>query len=56
MISMKILSRIEGDDIKTGDVLKKLLNILTEDFAKSKSKLKEMDNRLQKSGYTSYWS
>lgn len=56
MISMKILSRIEGDDIKTGDVLKNLLNILTEDFTKSKSKLKEMDNRLQKSGYTSYWS
>lgn len=56
MISMKILSRIEGDDIKTGDVLKNLLNILTEDFTKSISKLKEMDNRLQKSGYTSYWS
>ncbi|WP_281298791.1 McrB family protein [Flavobacterium limnophilum] len=56
MISMKILSRIEGDDIKTGDVLKNLLNILTEDFAKSISKLKEMDNRLQKGGYTSYWS
>lgn len=56
MISMKILSRIEGDDIKTGDVLKNLLNILTEDFTKSKLKLKEMDNRLQKSGYTSYWS
>jgi hypothetical protein len=56
MISMKILSRIEGDDSKTGEVLKNLLNILTEDFIKSKSKLKEMDNRLQKSGYTSYWS
>ncbi|MFV7235080.1 McrB family protein [Flavobacterium sp. ZB4R12] len=56
MISMKILSRIEGDDFKTGDVLRNLQNLLTDDFRKSNSKLKEMEIRLQKSGYTSYWS
>lgn len=56
MISMKILSRIEGDDFKTGDVLRNLQNVLTDDFKKSNSKLKEMEIRLQKSSYTSYWS
>jgi len=56
MVIMKILSRIEGDESKTGDVLKYLLNNLSSDFKKSIHKLNEMQNRLQKSGYTTYWS
>lgn len=56
MSSMKILSRIEGDETKTGRVLSNLQRILTIDFKKSYSKLKEMETRLQSSGYTSFWS
>lgn len=56
MVSMKILSRIEGDESKTYDALKKLQNILTPEFKKSNSKLKEMEARLQNSNYTSFWS
>lgn len=56
MTSMKILSRIEGDETKTVDALKNLQGILTADFKKSNSKLKEMETRLQSSGYTSFWS
>ena len=56
MVSMKILSRIEGDETKTGETLKKLKTILNENFKKSNKKLIEMETRLQKSGYTSYWS
>ncbi len=56
MIHMKLLSRIEGDEVKTSEVLTKLQTILTDDFKKSKSKLKEMEIRLQNSGYTSFWS
>ena len=55
MTSMKILSRIEGDETKTGDVLKNLQRVLTTDFKKSNSKLKEMETRLSTSGYTSFW-
>ena len=44
---IKILSRIEGDESKTGTVLKNLQKIITVDFIKSNSKLKEMDARLQ---------
>ena len=56
MTSMKILSRIEGDESKTGSVLSHLQRILTSDYKKSNSKLKEMEIRLSTSGYTSFWS
>ena len=65
--SMKILSRIEGDDTKvTDNLLNNLsqaitdgLNSITDEEHPVKSvsvaKLDEMRNRLQ-SGYTSFWS
>ncbi|MBK9329754.1 MAG: hypothetical protein IPM95_10720 [Sphingobacteriales bacterium] len=56
MTSMKILSRIEGDETKTGKVLTNLQRIITADFKKSNAKLKEMETRLQSNGYTSFWS
>lgn len=56
MASMKILSRIEGDETKTSNVLKNLQKILHADFKKSNDKLKEMEARLQSNGYTSFWS
>lgn len=56
MTSMKILSRIEGDENKTQHVLSNLLKIIPSDYKKSHSKLLEMQNRLQSSGYTSFWS
>ncbi len=56
MTSMKILSRIEGDETKTGSVLSNLQRVLTADFKKSSTKLKEMEARLSTSGYTSFWS
>jgi hypothetical protein len=54
MASMKILSRIEGDETKTGDVIEKLLKVLDATFPKSHNKLIEMKNKLQ-FGYTSFW-
>jgi 5-methylcytosine-specific restriction enzyme B len=56
MTSMKILSRIEGDETKTGLVLKNLQKILTDNYKKSNAKIKEMEARLQSNGYTSFWS
>lgn len=56
MTSMKILSRIEGDETKTGNVLKNLQKIFSTDYKKSNAKLKEMETRLQSNGYTSFWS
>lgn len=56
MTSMKILSRIEGDETKTGKVLTNLQRIITADFKKSYAKIKEMESRLQSNGYTSFWS
>jgi 5-methylcytosine-specific restriction protein B len=56
MTSMKILSRIEGDETKTGPVLSNLQRVLTTDYIKSNAKLKEMEARLSSSGYTSFWS
>lgn len=65
--SMKILSRIEGDDTKVKDSLLNTLsqtitdglNEITDEEHPVKSvsaaKLDEMKNRLQ-SGYTSFWS
>jgi hypothetical protein len=55
MTSMKILSRIEGDETKTGDVIDKLLKLLDLTYPKSNNKLNEMKNKLQ-FGYTSFWS
>jgi energy-coupling factor transporter ATP-binding protein EcfA2 len=56
MTSMKILSRIEGDETKTGKVLTNLQRIITTDFKKSNAKIKEMETRLRSNGYTSFWS
>jgi len=56
MTTMKILSRIEGDEVRTGDVIRGLQKILTPDYKKSNAKLNEMETRLQNSGYTSFWS
>ncbi|MFA7380595.1 MAG: AAA family ATPase [Bacteroidia bacterium] len=56
MTNLKILSRIEGDETKTGSVLKNLQRILTPDYKKSNAKIKEMETRLQTNGYTSFWS
>lgn len=56
MTSMKILSRIEGDETKTGSVLNNLQRILTVGYKKSNAKIKEMEARLQSNGYTSFWS
>jgi energy-coupling factor transporter ATP-binding protein EcfA2 len=56
MTSMKILSRIEGDETKTSSVLSNLQRVLTADYKKSNTKLKEMEARLSTSGYTSFWS
>lgn len=65
--SMKILSRIEGDDSKVSDnKLKTLSNVIEENLNKisderkleksvSLLKIEEMRNRLS-SGYTSFWS
>jgi 5-methylcytosine-specific restriction protein B len=55
MTCMKILSRIEGDETKTGDVIEKLLKLLDLTYPKSNNKLNEMKNKLQ-FGYTSFWS
>ena len=65
--SMKILSRIEGDDSKvTDDLLDRLMKVVEEGLkaltdeehpveSVSIAKLKEMKQRLS-SGYTSFWS
>lgn len=61
--NMKILSRIEGDADKIGNLLERLSKVIKEqlgeqytaDNSVSLKKLEEMDGRL-KSGYTSFWS
>ena len=60
---MKILSRIEGDTDKIGNLLERLTTVIKEqlgeqittDDSVSLKKLEEMEERL-KSGYTSFWS
>jgi hypothetical protein len=52
---MKILSRIEGDETKTSDVIERLLKVLNSAYPKSNKKLNEMKSKLQ-FGYTSFWS
>jgi 5-methylcytosine-specific restriction protein B len=56
MTCMKILSRIEGDEAKTGPVLEKLKRVLSADYKKSYAKLVEMEVKLATSGYTSFWA
>ena len=56
MTCMKILSRIEGDENKTRDVLSNLEKIFSGKFPASHSKVKEMLARLDGSGYTSFWA
>ena len=61
MTSMKILSRIEGDNERCEHVLRELKNLLTEtvgDHAEDSASLKKIDEMLAKlkSGYTSYWA
>ena len=61
MTSMKILSRIEGDNERCERVLRELKNLLTEtvgNHAEDSASLKKIDEMLAKlkSGYTSYWA
>lgn len=61
MTSMKILSRIEGDNERCEHVLRELKNLLTEavgNHAEDSASLKKIDEMLRKlkSGYTSYWT
>ena len=61
MTSMKILSRIEGDNERCEHVLRELKNLLTEtvgNYAEDSASLKKIDEMLRKlkSGYTSYWA
>lgn len=61
MTSMKILSRIEGDNERCEHVLRELKNWLTEtvgNHAEDSASLKKIDEMLAKlkSGYTSYWA
>lgn len=61
MTSMKILSRIEGDNERCEHVLRELKNLLTEtvgDHAEDSASLKKINEMTLKlkSGYTSYWA
>ena len=71
MTSMKILSRIEGDSERTKSVLEGLKGLVEEEITKAipepeegkekcksitDAKIKEMLDKLVKSGYTSYWA
>lgn len=61
MTSMKILSRIEGDNERCEHVLRELKNLLTEtvgNHAEDSASLKKIDEMTLKlkSGYTSYWT
>ena len=61
MTSMKILSRIEGDNERCERVLREMKNLLTEtvgNHAEDSASLKKIDEMLAKlkSGYTSYWA
>ena len=63
MTSMKILSRIEGDSDRCKKPLEEIQRILKDTLAEeqqaksiSLAKIKEMLDKLQKTGYTSYWT
>jgi energy-coupling factor transporter ATP-binding protein EcfA2 len=55
LLVMKVLSRIEGDEGRVGEVLKNLLALLPVAWVRSKKKLEEMQGKLA-FGYTSFWS
>jgi hypothetical protein len=56
LTSMKVLSRIEGDETKVKQILEDLLDFFEKkDFKMSLSKVQEMLNSLEY-GYTSFWS
>ncbi|MEM1323609.1 MAG: AAA family ATPase [Bacteroidota bacterium] len=55
MTSMKILSRIEGDENRTGEILEEFRTLFEEQYPQSFAKVEEMIRKLQ-SGYTSFWS
>ncbi len=56
LTSMKVLSRIEGDEAKVKQILEDLLDFFNKkDFQTSLSKVEEMLNKLEY-GYTSFWS
>ncbi len=55
LLVMKVLSRIEGDEGRVGDVIKQLKGLVTESWVHSTRKLEEMQRKLTY-GYTSYWS
>ncbi|MBR2265512.1 MAG: restriction endonuclease, partial [Paludibacteraceae bacterium] len=63
MTSMKILSRIEGDSERTKQPLEQLKDLVNRfiigeqnNESISGAKIKEMLDKLQKTGYTSYWT
>jgi hypothetical protein len=56
MIMMKILSRIEGNENKCGNVIKTLLEKIDTKFPESYKKLLQMQIQLNNSGYTSFWN
>lgn len=63
MTSMKILSRIEGDSERCKKPLEEIQRVLNEALSEeeqtksiSLAKIKEMLDKLQKTGYTSYWT
>jgi len=55
MMVMKVLSRIEGDAGRVGEVLTNLMNMLPENWKQSRKKIAEMQHKLT-FGYTSFWS
>ncbi|HRF81991.1 MAG TPA: hypothetical protein PL070_18095 [Flavobacteriales bacterium] len=55
LLVMKVLSRIEGDEGRVGDVLKKLKGLVPATWSHSTKKLDEMLGKLN-FGYTSFWS
>lgn len=63
MTSMKILSRVEGDSERCKRPLEEIQRVLNETLSAeqqtksiSLAKIKEMLDKLQKTGYTSYWT
>jgi energy-coupling factor transporter ATP-binding protein EcfA2 len=55
MMVMKVLSRIEGDAGRVGEVLGKLMDMVPENWKHSRKKIAEMQHKLT-FGYTSFWS
>ncbi|CAN5751786.1 hypothetical protein BH10BAC3_BH10BAC3_11840 [soil metagenome] len=55
MLTMKLLSRIEGDTSRCKDVLEAIQEYLSADFRASLFKIDQMLKKLD-TGYTSYWS